>query len=75
MKKTLIFGHKKPDTDAVMSAIGLAVHVNKNKKKRERERKQKLQSIFDYFDDDYDNGGFESSFDDDFDDNSFDFRK
>lgn len=59
----------------VMSAIGLAVHVNKNKKKRERERKQKLQSIFDYFDDDYDNGGFESSFDDDFDDNSFDFRK
>ena len=29
MKKTLIFGHKKPDTDAVMSAIGLSYLKNK----------------------------------------------
>jgi manganese-dependent inorganic pyrophosphatase len=28
MKKTLIFGHKKPDTDAVMSAIGLSYLKN-----------------------------------------------
>ena len=27
--KTLIFGHKKPDTDAVMSAIGLSYLKNK----------------------------------------------
>lgn len=29
MKKTYIFGHKKPDTDAVMSAIGLSYLKNK----------------------------------------------
>ena len=29
MKKTLIFGHKKPDTDSVMSAIGLSYFKNK----------------------------------------------
>ena len=28
MKKTLIFGHKKPDTDSVMSAIGLSYLKN-----------------------------------------------
>ena len=28
MKKTLIFGHKKPDTDSVMSAIGLSYFKN-----------------------------------------------
>ena len=28
MKKTLVFGHKKPDTDAVMSAIGLSYLKN-----------------------------------------------
>ena len=28
MQKTLIFGHKKPDTDAVMSAIGLSYYKN-----------------------------------------------
>ena len=28
MKKTYIFGHKKPDTDAVMSAIGLSYLKN-----------------------------------------------
>ena len=29
MKKTFIFGHKKPDTDSVMSAIGLSYLKNK----------------------------------------------
>ena len=29
MNKTFIFGHKKPDTDAVMSAIGLSYFKNK----------------------------------------------
>ena len=29
MRKTLIFGHRKPDTDAVMSAIGLSYLKNK----------------------------------------------
>ena len=29
MKKTLIFGHKKPDTDSVMSAIALSYLKNK----------------------------------------------
>ena len=28
MKKVLIFGHKKPDTDSVMSAIGLSYLKN-----------------------------------------------
>ena len=28
MKKTFIFGHKKPDTDSVMSAIGLSYLKN-----------------------------------------------
>ena len=28
MKKTFIFGHKKPDTDSVMSAIGLSYYKN-----------------------------------------------
>ena len=28
MSKTLIFGHKKPDTDSVMSAIGLSYLKN-----------------------------------------------
>ena len=29
MEKTFIFGHKKPDTDSVMSAIGLSYLKNK----------------------------------------------
>ena len=28
MQKTFIFGHKKPDTDSVMSAIGLSYLKN-----------------------------------------------
>ena len=28
MEKTLIFGHKKPDTDSVMSAIALSYFKN-----------------------------------------------
>ena len=29
MRKTFIFGHKKPDTDSVMSAIGLSYLKNR----------------------------------------------
>ena len=29
MSKTFVFGHKKPDTDATMSAIGLSYLKNK----------------------------------------------
>ena len=35
MRKTFVFGHRKPDTDSVMSAIGLSYLKNKLGEKTE----------------------------------------